>query len=98
MVTDSIYVAKKIFDSLSHPYQVHAVTILSDLHHFSASNQNNSIEFWECPSRLNWNLHKVVNKDSKAFNPSLICPCKISWDYSKKIECDNILNTWKMTF
>jgi len=22
----------------------------------------------------------------------------MSWDYSRKIECDNILNTWKMTF
>jgi len=24
--------------------------------------------------------------------------CKMSWDYSKKTECDNILNNWKMTF
>jgi len=22
----------------------------------------------------------------------------MSWDYSKKIECDDILNTWKITF
>jgi len=47
---------------------------------------------------LNWNLHKVVDRDSKAFNHLPIYPCKISWDYSKKIECNNILNTWKMTF
>jgi len=40
----------------------------------------------------------VVNKDSKAFNPSPIYPCKTSWDYSRKIDCDDILNTWKMTF
>ena len=40
----------------------------------------------------------MVNRDSKAFNPSYIYPCKMLWDYSKKIECDNILNTWKMSF
>ena len=56
------------------------------------------IKFWECPSHLNWNLHKEVNKDSKAFNPSPVYPCKMSWDYCRKIECDDILNTWKMTF
>jgi len=95
VVTDSIYVAKKIFDSLSHPYQVHAVAILHGLHCFFKSNQNNSIEFWKCPSCFNWNLHKAVNRDSKAFNLLPIYPCKTSWDY---IECDNILNTWKMTF
>ena len=98
MVTNSIHVAKKIFNSLSHTYQVHAVAIFSNLYCFFTSNQNNSIEFWECPSCLNWNLHKLVNRDSKAFNPLPIYPCKMSWDYSKKIECDDILNTWKLTF
>jgi len=52
----------------------------------------------ECPSHLNWNLYKEVDKDSKAFNPSPVYPCKMSWDYSRKIKCDDILNTWKMTF
>jgi len=98
VVTDSIYAAKKIFNSSSHSYQVHVVAILSDLHCFFASNQNNSIELWECPSHLNWNLYKAVNSNSKAFNPLPIYPCKMSWDYSKKIECDDILNTWKITF
>ena len=31
IVTDSIYVAKKIFDSSLHPFQVHSVTTLSEL-------------------------------------------------------------------
>ena len=53
IVTDSIHVAKKIFNTLSHPYQGHTVAILSKLCHFFANNQNNSIEFWECPSQLN---------------------------------------------
>jgi len=56
------------------------------------------IKFWECSSHLNWNLHKEIDKDSKAFNPSPMYPCKTSWDDSRKIKCDNILNTWKMIF
>ena len=53
VVTNFIYMAKKIFDASSHPYQNHAVAILSELHHFFTINQSNSIEFWECPSCLN---------------------------------------------
>ena len=29
---------------------------------------------------------------------SLIFPCKLSWNFSKKTECENILNFWRMTF
>jgi len=50
VVTDSIHAAKKIFDSISHPYQGQAMAILSNLHQFFIRNQSNSIEFWECPS------------------------------------------------
>jgi len=98
IITNSIHAAKKIFDPSSHPFQAFAVVILSDLCQSFANNQSNLIEFWECPSHLNWNLYKVVNKDSKAFNPLPMYSCKMSWDYSRKIKCDNILNTWKMTF
>jgi len=90
--------AKKIFDPSPHPYQIHAVAILNKLCKFFIRNQNNLIEFWECPSRLNWSLYKAVNKDSKAFNPSPVFPYKMLWDFSRKTECDNIINNWKMTF
>jgi len=40
----------------------------------------------------------VVDKDSKAFNSLSVYPCKTLMDFSRKIECDNILNTWKITF
>jgi len=53
IVTDSIHGARKIFDSKSHLYQIHTTAILSELHHFFAISQENSIEFWECPSCLN---------------------------------------------
>ena len=78
VITNSIHAAKKIFDPSSHPFQASIVAILSDLHQFFANNQSNAIKFWECSSCLNWNLHKEVNKDSKAFNPFPVYPCKIS--------------------
>jgi len=98
IITDSIHTAKKIFDSKSHPYQLHTMAILSELRRFFAMNQENSIKFWECPSHLNWRLHHAVNKDSKSFNPQPIFLCKISWDYCKKIDSDNIINQWKIMF
>jgi len=69
IITDSIHTAKKIFDSKSHPYQLHMMAILSELRRFFAMNQENSIKFWEYSSHLNWRLHHAVNKDSKSFNP-----------------------------
>ena len=78
IVTNSIHVARKIFDPLSHSCQIHTVAILEELHHFFSKNSANSIEFWECSSRLNWYLHKTVNCESKASNPTPIFPCKTS--------------------
>jgi len=52
IITDSIHVAKKIFDSKSYPFQSHTAAILSELQGFFNSNRDNSIEFWECPSHL----------------------------------------------
>jgi len=50
VITDLIHLAKRIFNSLSHPFQVHAVSILSKLRNFCTLNLNNEIKFWECPS------------------------------------------------
>ena len=98
IVTDSIHAANKIFDSKSHPFQFHTAAILSELWGFFNSNHDNSIEFWECPSHLKWRFHHDVDKDSKSFHPMPAYPCKISWDYCKKTDSDEIINLWKMTF
>jgi len=50
VITNSIHVAKKIFNTMSYPYQGQAVTILSNLRQFFTRNQSNSIEFWKCLS------------------------------------------------
>ena len=89
---------EKSLTCLLTPFQVYSVTILAELWWFFLQHQNNFIEFWECPSHLNWSLHKAVNKETKAFNPTPLFPNKTSWDFGKKSKSDEILNIWKMTF
>jgi len=98
VITDSIHMAQKIFDSSSHPFQTMSATILSDLRDFFNRHDNNSIEFWECSSHLKWHLHSEVNKETKSFNLTPLFPCKNSWDFSKKNESDDIIKAWKMMF
>ena len=98
VVTDSIHAARRIFANEPHPYQIHTTAILSELHNFFSTNESNSIEFWECPSKLRWRFHSFVDKDSKSFSISPSYPTKMSWDYCKKIDCNDSLNLWKMTF
>jgi len=98
IITDLIHAAKKIFDSESHPFQIHTAAILHELWKFFSSNQANSIEFWECPSSLKWRFHHDVNKNSKSFTITPIYSCKISWDFCKKSDSNDIINQWKITF
>ena len=98
IITDSIYAAKKIFDCESHPYQIHSTVILSELHTFFSSNESNTIEFWECPSKLRWRFHHDADKDSKSFSVTPSYPTKISWDFCKKSDCNELIKLWKMTF
>ena len=98
VITDSIHSTKKIFNSSSHSYQVHAVFISYELRNFFDTSCNNTIEFWECPSCCEWSLHRAINKEIKIFSLKPCYPCKTSWNFSKKRECNDILNIWKMTF
>jgi len=36
--------------------------------------------------------------DMKKFNLIPLSPSKVSWDFSKKEECNNIIKNWQMTF
>jgi len=98
VIMDSIHSAKKIFDFLSHSFQVHMASISNKLRKFFSININNTIEFWECPSQCDWSLHKAVDRETKKFHPIPSLPWKSSWNLSKKRECDNLVNRWKMTF
>ena len=98
IITDSIHAAKRTFDCDSHLYQIHSTAILSELHSFFSSHESNTIEFWECPSKLRWRFHYDADKDSKSFSVSPSYPTKISWDFCKKSNCDELTKLWKMTF
>ena len=98
VITDSIHVAKKIFDTRSHPFQIHSAAILNNLRNFFIANDSNSIKFWEYPSRLKWRFHHKVDKDSKLFVITPSYPSKISWEFCKKSNSDELIKLWKMTF
>ena len=98
VITDSIHSVKLIFNSSLHPLQSHSAAILSELRLFFNKSQDNSIEFWECPSCLKWRFHKDINKDSKSFKPTPFFSCKTLWDFCKKTDSDNIIKQWKMRF
>jgi len=78
VITDSIYIVKRIFDLSIHPFQVQSAAVLNDLCYFFNRYRDNSIKFWECPSHLKWQLHKEVNKETKEFNLVPLYLCKNS--------------------
>ena len=98
IITNSIHAAQKIFNPSVHSYQIQSAAILSELHNFFNHHKGNTFEFWECSSCLKWHLHNKVDKKTKAFNLTPLYLCRSSWEFSKKSESDNILNTWKITF
>ena len=98
VVTDSIHIAKRIFDYSPHPYQIHSAAILRELRSFFLSHESNTIEFWECSSKLRWRFHFDANKDSKAFSALPSYCTKTSWDFCKKSDCDDLSKLWKLTF
>ena len=78
VITDFIHMAKKIFDTKLHPYQIHTTAILKELRQFFSKRQENHIEFWECSSHLKWNLYCFTDKNSKVFKLVPVLPSKIS--------------------
>ena len=98
VIMDSIHVAKRIFDLSLYPYQLHSSAISCELRDFFERDNNNSIEFQDCPSYCKWSLHNIVDKETKKFDLTPIFSCKSLWDFSRKNECNNILHSWKMFF
>jgi len=82
----------------NNPYQKHVVSILKELCSFFLHHPDNCIEFWECPSRSKWHLHKAVDSETKSFRPTPLYPSKLSWDFSRKLECNDLTNRWEMIF
>jgi len=98
IIINAIHAVYHIFDSLVYSYQLQAIAILKELREFFNKNPSNYIEFWNCPSNDNCPLHSVVNKEMKKFDLTPLFPCKSSWDFERKSECDSIIKNWKMMF
>jgi len=64
---------------------------------FFSKHKNNTIVFWDYPNN-EWIPHKAVDKETKCFNLVPLYPSKEPWDFSKKRECDNLIEEWHTTF
>jgi len=53
---------------------------------------------YNSPSQCRWSLHKAIDIEMKLFSSTLLFPSKSFWNLSKKNECDDLVNRWKMTF
>ena len=51
VITNSLYVTKKIFDSSAHLYQIHLAAISQELREYFFKDDHNLIKFWNCPSK-----------------------------------------------
>jgi len=98
VITNSLHIARKIFESSTHPYQIHSTVISAELREFFSKDSMNHIKFWDCPSKQQWTLHQIVDKETKNLVSIPSFPCKSSWDFYKKSECNSILLQWKMSF
>ena len=91
VITDSLYIARKIFDSSTHLYQIHSMVISSELREFFSKDSMNCIKFWDCPSKQQWALHQMVDKETKNLVSIPSFSYKSSWDFCKRSECNSIL-------
>ena len=76
--------AEKIVNSSVHSYQIQIASISMEIRQFFEINDCNSLKFWNCPSKDNWLLHKVIDKETKKFNLTSLFPCKSLWEFSQK--------------
>ena len=98
IITNTLHAAQKNFDSLLHLYQIQSVAIAKELWKFFNKQSTNSVEFWNCSSDIDWHFHAIVNKKTKKFDLISLYLNKISWDFSKKKECDDIIRDWWENF
>jgi len=51
VITDSLHITRKIFNSFTHLYQIHSVAISMELREFFSKDSQNCIKFWDCSSK-----------------------------------------------
>ena len=91
IITDVTPAAKQIFDSSVHSHQLYTIAISSDLRSFFIKKNNNSISFWDCPSSNKCFFYLLVDKELKHHKIDSILSSRISWELSKRKECNSIV-------
>ena len=98
VITDSIVIAKKIFESKTDPLQNIFILVTLAINSFFRKDSRNKIQFWFCPSKAKWPKHKLIDDQVKADNCAPIFPSKELHLFNKKKECNNILHEWQESF
>ena len=78
VIIDSLYITRKILNSSTHLYQIYLAAISIELREFFSKDSQNCIIFWDCPSKQQWVLHQLVDKETKNMVSTLLFPCKSS--------------------
>ena len=98
VITDSISAASKVLESKVDPFQNMVIPIAYTIKQYPSRDGRNRIQFWYYPSKAEWPRHKLVNNQVKVGTNALEFSCKNSHLFSRKKECDNILQEWQSTF
>ena len=62
VVTGVIHVAKHIFDSSAHPFQIQSIAAVQSLRAFFNRGPSNIVKFWNYPSKPLWPSHATIDK------------------------------------
>jgi len=98
VVTDSLAAGQKILNSGNQPFQKSIIPIAMRIKIFLEKDRCNTIQLWYCPSKLKWSRHALVDEEVKVSHAPPTLPNKNSFLFSKKKECDHLLETLKMSF
>jgi len=94
VIADSLVAGQKIISSGDQPLQKSIIPIAMKIKAFLERDSCNSIQFWYCPSKLKWPKHTLVDEEAKATHTSPSFLEKNSFLFSKKKECNFLLETW----
>ena len=98
VITDALEAGKKIISSGDQHLQKSIIPIAEKIQSFLSKDSHNSIHFWHCPNKLEWPRHSLVDTETKASHIPPSFPEKNSFLFSKKKECDLILESWQQSF
>jgi len=98
VITDALEAGKKIISSGDQYLQKSIISIAEKIQKFLSKDSRNSIHFWHCPNKLEWPRHTLVDKETKSSHTTPILPEKNLFLFSKKKECDLILESWQQSF